>query len=101
MNSVRLWDTKVNIRKYVQFLYTNKELSETEMKNPICNCIPKNKISRNKIFYFILWKCNGKWDCFLSLPPRDACRKGDSDISSNCDNSSASFMLHHALIIPS
>ena len=32
--------------KLVAFLYTNNELSEKQIKNPICNCTKKNKTRR-------------------------------------------------------
>ena len=41
---------KVNIQKLKAFLYTNNEISETEIreKNPTCKSNKKNKVSRNK-----------------------------------------------------
>ena len=40
---------KVNIQKLKAFLYTNNEISETEIgkKNPICYSNKKNKIPQN------------------------------------------------------
>ena len=41
---------KVNIQKSKAFLYTNDEVSETEIrkKNPICYSNKKNRVPRNK-----------------------------------------------------
>ena len=41
---------KVNIQELKAFLYTNNEISETEIrhKNPICYSNKKNKLPRNK-----------------------------------------------------
>ena len=41
---------KVNIQKLKEFLYTNNEISETEIrkKNSICYSNKKNKVPRNK-----------------------------------------------------
>ena len=42
---------KVNIPKSKAFLYTNNEISETDVreKNPICYSNKKNKVPRNKL----------------------------------------------------
>ena len=48
MNSVKLQDTKL-LQKSALFLLTKSELSERDIreKNPIYNCIKKNKMFRN------------------------------------------------------
>ena len=50
LNLVKLQDTKINIQKYIAFLYNNNKLSDREIKETISFIIASknNKIPRNK-----------------------------------------------------
>ena len=50
LNLVKLQDTKINIQKYIAFLYNNNKLSDREIKETISfiTASKNNKIPRNK-----------------------------------------------------